>query len=91
MQFNLFGTILLMVAMISILSRFIFWPFEYQADFVASEFAGEEIFTETLLSYARLKNIDIKHDFYFHPSVSKRINNLNLSKMARIVKWYLEI
>jgi Zn-dependent protease with chaperone function len=91
MQFNPFAIILLIVAIFSILSRFITWPFEYQADFVASEFTGENVFTKTLLSYARSKNINIKRDFYFHPSVSKRINNLNLSKTARIVKWYLEV
>jgi len=90
-QFKPSALILSTIAMIGILSRFIMWPFEYQADFVASEFAEEKVFTRTLLSYGVLKNVNINHDFYFHPSISKRIINLNLSKKARIVKWYLEI
>jgi Zn-dependent protease with chaperone function len=52
------------------------WRFEYSADLIASESADSNTVETSLKFLANLNQIDVNRDFFLHPSISKRINNL---------------
>ena len=75
-----------MIGLISIAMPFISWPFEYEADSMADQYVKEGAVASSLKVIARLRKMDVTRDFYWHPSINRRIANLDKSRRARFGK-----
>lgn len=75
-----------MIGLMSIAMPFISWPCEYEADSVADQYVKEGAVASSLKAIARLKKMDVTRDFYWHPSINRRIANLDKSPRARFGK-----
>jgi Zn-dependent protease with chaperone function len=82
---------LISIAVVGIAMRFISWPFEYKADLKADQHVQQNGVFSFLNAIAVLREIDVTRDFYRHPSVNKRIANLDWPQKTRFRKWYLEL
>jgi Zn-dependent protease with chaperone function len=82
---------LISIAVAGIAMRFISWPFEYKADLKADQHVQQNGVFSFLNAIAVLRKIDVTRDFYRHPSVNKRIANLDWSQKTRFRKWYFEL
>jgi len=82
---------LISIAVAGIAMRFISWPFEYKADLKADQHVQQNGVFSFLNAIAVLRKIDVTRDFYSHPSVNKRIANLDWSQKTRFRKWYFEL
>lgn len=91
LQFTPFTFLVLSFGIVGIASRFMTWPFEYEADVVAAQHLGHEAVESFLRAVADIRQVDIQRDFYFHPSIANRIANLGWSRQTRFKKWYFEL
>jgi len=71
--------------------RFISWPFEYKADLMANQRVKQGAVASALKALAALRKMDVTRDFYGHPSINKRIANLDWSQGTRFREWYLAL
>jgi len=87
--------LLISVGFAGVAARFISWPFEYRADLMADLYVKQRAVASCLVTMAVLRKIDITRDFYFHPSLTKRIASLdgsqNWSRKTRFKRWYFEL
>jgi len=73
---NLLVLFPLYILMFIIVFRVIGWRQEYEADGVGAKYLGRDKMIVTLQKVAKLKGTVVERDFYFHPSISRRIANL---------------
>jgi len=71
--------------------RFMSWPDEYQADLIALQHVNQAAVVSFLTEMTALRKMDITRDFYLHPSITKRIANLDWPQKTRFRKWYFEL
>jgi len=84
-------SLLLLIGFTGIAFRFITWPFEYKADLVAKQYVRRKAVVSCLKSLASIRKMDCGQDFYSHPSIAKRVANLDWTKKTRFKKWYFEL
>lgn len=65
---------------------FISWPLEYEADVMADECVKQGAVVSSLNAIAKLRKMDVTRDFYGHPSINKRIANLDWPQRTRFKK-----
>jgi len=85
------SALLILISFTGIAIRFTLWPDEYEADLIAKQYVNREAVVSFLTAMAALRKIDVTRDFYRHPSVNKRIANLDWSQKTRFRKWYFEL
>lgn len=85
------SVLLVLVDFTGIAMRFISWPFEYKADLIAKQYVNREAVVSLLTAMVALRKMDVTRDFYRHPSVNKRIANLDWSQKTRFRKWHFEL
>ena len=85
------SALLILIDFMGIAARFILWPVEYEADLIAKQYVNREAVVSFLKEMATIRKIDITRDFYSHPSITKRIANLDWSQKTRFKKWYFEL
>lgn len=83
--------VLVLIDYIYIAARFVSWPLEYEADLVAKQYVNRDAVISFLTEVAALRKMDVTRDFYRHPSITKRIANLDLPQKTRFKKWYFEL
>jgi len=91
LYFFMFSVSLISISFTGIAIRFISWPFEYEADLVAKQYVNREAVVSFLTAMAALRKMDVTRDFYRHPSINKRIANLDWSQKTRFRKWYFKL
>ena len=82
---------ILIIGFMGIAIRFMSWPDEYKADLVAMQHVNRRAVVSFLTAMAALRKMDVKRDFYLHPSINKRKANLGWSRKTRFRKWYFEL
>jgi len=82
---------ILMIGLMGIAIRFMSWPDEYEADLIAKQYVNREAVASALTAIAALRKTDVNRDFYRHPSITKRIANLDWPQKTRLKKWYFEL
>jgi Zn-dependent protease with chaperone function len=82
---------IIIIDFVGIAARFISWPFEYEADLIADQCVKHGAVAASLKGIATLRKMDVTRDFYWHPSINKRIANLDWSQKTRFKKWYIEL
>ena len=86
------ATLLIMVVgFAGIVMRFVSWPFEYSADTEADQCVRQGAVASALKAIATLRKMDFTRDFYRHPSVNKRVENLDGSQKARFRRWHIDL
>jgi len=85
------GLSIILVGLMGIAMRFISWPCEYEADLMADQCVKQGAVASSLKAMATLRKTDFTRDFYGHPSVNRRIANLDCSQKTRFRKWYIEL
>jgi len=83
--------LILMIGLMGIAIRFMSWPDEYEADLIAKQYVNREAVVSALIAIAALRKTDVTRDFYFHPSITKRIVSLDWPQKTRFKKWYFEL
>jgi Zn-dependent protease with chaperone function len=83
--------LIILIGLTGIAMRFISWPCEYEAELMANQSVKQGAVASSLKAIARLRKMDFTHDCYGHPSVNRRIANLNCSQKTRFRKWYIEL
>ena len=76
------------IASAGISVRFVSWPREYQADLTAMQYVNCGAVVSFLRAMAALRKIDVTRDFYTHPSIDRRIANLDWSQETRFREWH---
>jgi len=87
----IFSVLIVSADSTGIAMRFISWPFEYKADLMANQCVKQGAVASALKALATLRKMDVTRDFYGHPSINKRIANLDWPQGTRFRKWYLEL
>jgi Zn-dependent protease with chaperone function len=82
---------ILMIGLMGIAIRFMSWPDEYEVDLIAKQYVNREAVASALTAIAALRKTDVTRDFYRHPSINKRIANLDWPQKTRFKKWYFEL
>jgi hypothetical protein len=82
---------MILVGFMGIAMRFVSWPFEYEADLMADQCMKQGAVASALKAIATLKKMNVTRDFYLHPSINKRIANLDWPQKTRSKKWYFEL
>jgi Zn-dependent protease with chaperone function len=82
---------LVLVDYMGIAARFVLWPLEYKADLIAKQYVNRDAVVSYLTIVAALRKMDVTRDFYRHPSINKRIANLDWPQKTRFKKWYFEL
>jgi len=82
---------IILIGLMGIAMRFISWPCEYEADLMADQCVKQGAVASSLKAIATLRKMDFTRDFYGHPSVNRRIANLDCSQKTRFRKWYIEL
>ncbi len=88
---SFFSLITIFMGIMAMSSRFISWPYEYQADIVAVKLVQKNTLSSTFNKIASIRNIDINRGNYTHPSIHNRIINLDWSPKTRFKKWYFSL
>jgi Zn-dependent protease with chaperone function len=83
--------LIITIGFMGIVMRLISWPDEYKADLIAKQYVSREAVVSFLTAMAALRKMDVTRDFYRHPSITKRIANLDWPKKTRFKKWYFEL
>ena len=85
------SALLILIGFMGIAMPFISWPLEYEADLMADQCVKQGALASSLNTIAALRNMDVTRDFYGHPSINKRIANLDCSQKTRSKRWYLKL
>jgi len=88
---NIFSSIEFFMLLLFLLMPLFSWLAEYDADLVAAKCSYKATVKATLQRVAMIRHTDIFRDFYLHPSISKRVANLDRSMIPRVIRWYLEL
>jgi Zn-dependent protease with chaperone function len=78
--FTYSALLIITIGFMGIVMRFISWPDEYKADLIAKQYVNREAVVSSLTTVAALRRMDVRRDFYRHPSITKRIANLDCHK-----------
>jgi hypothetical protein len=82
-HFLVFCNIFIIAFALTIVSlRPVNWSKEYEADLIAARIVGNDVMIKCLREVANLRSQDMKRDLYKHPSILKRINNIEQNNKA---------
>jgi Zn-dependent protease with chaperone function len=90
-HFLVFSASLILISFVCIAIRFLSWPNEYEADLMAKQYVNREAVVSYLTAVAALRKMNVTRDFYRHPSITKRIANLDWPPKTRSKRWYFEL